>query len=116
MSKESIIYNNRNDTPAIRGTRLTVYSIMDFYFDGETSEAIAEFFRITPEEAQAAIEYINGHMAALMPHYQKMLERNRQGNSPEVEALLAKSHENLLRLKAEFDRKRAEAASARIAG
>src|SRR5437660_879232 len=104
-------------SPAIRGTRLTVYSIMDNYFSGETSEAIAEFYHITLEEAQAATDYIDQHMAQLMPRYRKMLQREREGNPPEIERLFERSREKLIRIKAELERKRAgEARDARVAG
>jgi uncharacterized protein (DUF433 family) len=115
-SDEPIIRNNRNNTPAVRGTRLTVYSIMDNYFDGETAESIAEFYRISFEEAAASIDYINSHMVELMPDYRKMLETDRQGNPPHIEAIFAKSHEKLIRLKAEFDAKRVEAHDVSVAG
>ena len=115
MPDEPIIRLNRNNTPAIRGTRLTVFSIMDHYFGGATPEWITDFFQVKPEETDAAIAYINSHMAELMPMYRKMLERDQRGNSPEVEAKFARAHEKLMRLKAEFERRKAEAANARIA-
>jgi uncharacterized protein (DUF433 family) len=114
---EPIIRLNPNRTPAVRGTRLTVYSIMDLYFGGETPEVIAEFFRIPVGDAQAAIDYINDHMRELMPHYRRMIQRDRQGNPPHIEAILAKSHEKLMQKKRELEQKRAmEAGDARAAG
>ena len=107
MPDEPIIQNFGN-SPAVRGTRLTVYAIMDNYFDGETAESIAEFYRITLEEAKAATDYIDLHMAELMPPYRKMLERDRQGNPPHIEALLAQSHEKFMKLKASIDKARLE--------
>ena len=117
MPDEPIIRLNGNNTPAIRGTRLTVYSIMDHYFSGDTMERIAEVFRIPVEEAEAAAHYIDGHMAELMPSYRRMLQRDREGDSPEVRATYAASHARLMARKAELERKAMEGSGdARIAG
>jgi uncharacterized protein (DUF433 family) len=114
---EPIIRRNGNHAPAVRGTRLTVYSIMDLYFAGETPEAIAEFFRIPLGDAQAGIDYIDAHMRDLMPHYRQMLQRDRQGNPPHIEAILAQSHEKLMRKKQELEQQRLRGAGdARAAG
>ena len=114
MTDEPIIRNFGN-SPAIRGTRLTVYAIMDNYFDGETIESIADFYKIPIEDAKAAADYIDAHMAELMPPYRKMLERDRQGNPPHIELLLTQSHEKLMRLKEAHDKER-EAANVQVAG
>jgi len=104
-------------TPAIHGTRLTVYHIMDFYFAGYTAEAMADFYKLPVGDVQAAIDYIDDHMRELMPHYRQMLERDRRGNPPHIEAILTKSHEKLMRLKHDLERKQArEAGDARAAG
>ena len=105
MADVPIIRNNRNNIPAVRGTRLTVYNIMDHSLAGRTAAWIAEFYRITPEDAQAALDYIAEHNLELMPKYQRDLEWARRGNSPEVEALFAESHRKLMRLKEELDQK-----------
>jgi len=110
MSDEPIIRLNRNNTPAIHGTRLTVYSIMDHYFDGWSIQSMAKLFRIPFEDAVAAVDYINSHMSDLMPEYHKMLERDRQGDSPEVRARYAESHARLMAKKEELDRRKREGA------
>jgi hypothetical protein len=117
MSDKPIIRLNRNNTPAVNGTRLTVYAIMDHYFAGWSVESLAELYGITSEESAAAVDYINSHMAALMPVYRRMLERDRQGDSPEVRARYAESHARLMALKDELDRKKREGTGdVRIAG
>lgn len=108
MPDEPIIRLNRNDTPAIHGTRLTVYSIMDYYFSGRSAEFIADLFRVSIEEVLAAQDYINSHMAELMPQYHRMLERDRQGDPPEVRARYAASHARLMALKEKLDRSKLE--------
>ena len=117
MTDEPIIRPNRNNTPAIRGTRLTVYTIMDHYFSGWSTASMADLFRITLEECNAAVMYINSHMNELMPVYQKMLERDRQGDPPEVRARYAESHDRLMALKEKLDhQKREGAGDVRVAG
>ena len=121
MSHKPIIFSNFSGAPSVRGTRLSIYSIMDFYLAGDRVDFIAESFGIGLEDAQAAIQYIDEHREELMPRYSEILERNRKGNPPHIEALFAKSHEKLMRLKAEFDRINADkpttgVVDARIAG
>jgi uncharacterized protein (DUF433 family) len=104
-------------TPAIRGTRLTVYHIMDHYVANDPVEEVAEFYKLPVGDVVAAYAYIDEHKAEMMPEFEKMLERERRGNPPHIEAILAKSHEKLMRLKAELDRRHAgETGDARAAG
>ena len=110
MPDEPIIRPNFSGAPSIRGTRLSVYSIMDFHFAGDPPEEIADAFRITLDEARAAMTYIDEHKEELMPRYQEILDRNRRGNPPHIEAMLRQSHEKFVRLQAEFARKKAVAA------
>ena len=108
MPGEPIIRLNGNNTPAIRGTRLTVYAIMDYYFRGRSPEFIANLFSIPSEDIVAAQDYINTHMAELMPPYRRMLERDRQGDPPEVRARYAESHARLMARKEEVERRNRE--------
>ncbi len=90
---------------------------MDNYFSGETPEAIAQFYRITLEEARAATDYIDGHMTELMPHYRAMLERDRQGDPPQVRERYAESHARLMALKEKLERQKTQRdGDARAAG
>ena len=115
---EPIIVPNYSGTPSIRGSRINVYHVLDHYLARRPVECVAEFYGRTVEEIAAAYGYIDKHLAELMPEYETMLARERHGNPPHIEALLAKSHEKLMRLKAEFDRRHAdeEAGDARAAG
>src|SRR6185312_1563681 len=55
MSAEII---ERGRGPEIKGTRITVYSIMDYLGDGIESSQIAAELRLTVAEVEAAITYI----------------------------------------------------------
>jgi uncharacterized protein (DUF433 family) len=61
MSDEPVIRPNRNGVPAINGTRLTVYSIMDRYFAGAGLREISDFYRITEQEAVSAMTELQSH-------------------------------------------------------
>ena len=44
--------------PSIAGTRITVYSVMDYIKANRSKEYILQFLRVTPEQLDAAFEYI----------------------------------------------------------
>jgi uncharacterized protein (DUF433 family) len=85
----------RGRGPEIEGTRITVYRIMDYVRDGDQVESIAAELRITPEQVKAALEYIGTHWDQINSAYDQLLERDRQGNPPWVEALRARTPEEL---------------------
>jgi len=115
MIDEQTIRPNRNGMPAIRGTRLTVYSIMDHYFAGAGLGEISDFYRITLEEASSAVDFINSHMNELMPTYREMLNRDARGNSARVNKLLLDAHGKLIELRTEL-RHQARAENAPVTG
>lgn len=75
--------------PSIAGTRITVYTVLEYLIRGRSRETIAEWLRVTPEQVQAAIDYIADNDLEVLRQYAKIMERIRRGNSPEVEAKLA---------------------------
>jgi uncharacterized protein (DUF433 family) len=78
------IVNNR-----IAGTRITVFDVYLYLKDGHWSNAqIAEFLRLTPEQMDVAVQYIEEHKAQVLEVHQQIEERNARGNPPEVEAKL----------------------------
>lgn len=85
----------RGRGPEIEGTRITVYTVMDYVRAGEPPEKIADYLQLCPEQVEAAIEYIEAHREEVDREYERILERVRKGNPPWVEALLAKSAEEL---------------------
>lgn len=103
----------RGRGPEIEGTRVTVYRIMD-YLDGVIpTEEIAAELRISVEQVEAALAYIAAHREEVDREYAKIMERIRLGNPPWVEALRAKSPEELkerLRARGKKDLAHAESA------
>ena len=97
MSSDDFIHD-RGRGPEIKGTRITVYSILDFMIEGWHRERIAAFFQLHPEEVQAAMEYVREHTLEVLREYVRILERSEQGNPPEVQAKADARHEQFLRL------------------
>ena len=96
--KSADFIHDRGRGPEITGTRITVYSILDFMIEGWHCERIAEFFRVHPEEVQAAMDYVREHTLEVLREYVKILERSERGNPPELQAKLDASHERFREL------------------
>lgn len=89
-------------THRIDGSRTTVYHVMDYYVENDPVDSIARELRLSIEQVRAAIAFIESHKVVVQANYQKMLDRDERGNSPEVEAILARNREKFLRLKEEL--------------
>jgi len=77
---------DRGRGPEIAGTRITVYDVMDYHKHGWHRDRIAAQFRLSSNQIQAALDYIEAHEAEVAAQYQRILDR--QKNSPEVQAKL----------------------------
>ncbi len=99
--------HDRGRGPEIRGTRITVYDVMDS-MDDWTAAQIAALFKLTVEEIQVALDYIAAHRDEVTADYQKILARHAKGNSPEVLEIIKGSHERLLARVAELKRIKGE--------
>lgn len=95
-SNEVIIDRGRG--PEIKGTRITVYDVLDYVIEGWHPARIAAFFRISSDQVLAAMEYIQEHTLEVITDYQKILERCARGNPPELQAKLDANHEKFLEL------------------
>jgi uncharacterized protein (DUF433 family) len=91
MSSSELIHD-RGRGPEIKGTRITVYAILDFMIAGWHSERIADFFELHPQQVDAAMEYVREHTLEVLREYVKILERSEQGNPPELQAKLDANH------------------------
>jgi uncharacterized protein (DUF433 family) len=101
MNSEEVIID-RGRGPEIKGTRITVYSILDYVLEGWHPHRIATFFRIGSRQVEAAIDYIEQHRTEVMADYQKILDRAARGNPPELQAKLDANHERFLELVAKI--------------
>jgi uncharacterized protein (DUF433 family) len=119
MSDSQSIIHDRGRGPEIRGTRITVYDILDHYPDkGWRPEQIAALFRLSIDQVHAALEYIEEHRVELQPKYQRMLDLVKQGDPPEAVARHPESHARLMALKEKLHQqtKAQRAGNARAAG
>lgn len=80
--KESKIID-RGRGPEIAGTRITVYSVMDYYTNGWHRDQIAMQLRLSSRDIQAAIDYIEAHKEEVQAEYQKILDRHRNYKYPD---------------------------------
>ena len=83
---------DRGRGPEIAGTRVTVYDILDYLELGWQHTAIAGFFRLSSDQVQAAIQFIEEHQEEVTADYRKILERSARGNPPEVQTRLDAIH------------------------
>jgi uncharacterized protein (DUF433 family) len=88
----------RGRGPEIKGTRITVYSILDYLLEGWHAERIAAWFDVSSGQVEAAIEYIREHTIEVLKDYIQILERAARGNPPELQVELDASHKKFLEL------------------
>jgi uncharacterized protein (DUF433 family) len=94
---------NRGDGPRIEGTRITVYTVLEYVRTGETRDSIAAALNLSSREVEAAMDYIRENQAAVNAGYELILARIRKGNSPEIEAKLQVSREKLRAMRARME-------------
>ena len=73
-TKTSLIVENER----IAGTRTTVYSVMDYITAGHDREYTLRFLPITPEQLDAAYEYIEQHREEVEKNYARILQREEE--------------------------------------
>jgi uncharacterized protein (DUF433 family) len=91
MSDAKIVNVDRN--PRIAGTRITVYTILEYVQEGWRRDDIAFWLKLKKDQVEAAIQYIEEHKEAVMAKYEKIMERINRGNPPELQAKLDAGHE-----------------------
>jgi uncharacterized protein (DUF433 family) len=84
MNAHELIHD-RGRGPEIKGTRITVYDILDYALECWPPERIAALFDLQTNQVEAAIEYIGEHKIELLTEYVKILERCQRGNPPELQ-------------------------------
>lgn len=84
---EPLIIDQGNG-PEFTDTRITVYDVLDYLLMAWEPPRIAALLRLTVEQVHAAVEYIMNHKRAVLTSYLAMLDREAQGNPPELQARL----------------------------
>jgi uncharacterized protein (DUF433 family) len=74
--------------PRIKGTRITVYAVLEYLQAGWQRDEIARLFRLEPHQVEAAIHYIETHKEEVTAEFNKIMARIARGNPPELQARL----------------------------
>jgi uncharacterized protein (DUF433 family) len=61
--------------PSIKGTRLTIYHLMEYLKDGWTPKHTAQWFDLTPEEMDEVMAYLKANEAKLEEKYAEVMRR-----------------------------------------
>ena len=70
----SVIETGRG--PCIAGTRITVFSVMDFLMSGQSRERIKQLLLISDDQLDAVLEYIDAHRSAVEKEYNEIVQRS----------------------------------------
>jgi uncharacterized protein (DUF433 family) len=97
MNEVKIIDVDRN--PRVAGTRISVYAILEYLQGGWQAADVAFWLGLTRDQVDAAIRYIDEHREEVNAEFEKIRERIKQGNPPELQAKLDAAHDKLHALK-----------------
>ena len=86
MSEPRIV--DRGDGPKIEGTRITVYTVLEYLRADRTRDWIAAMLTLSSQQVQAAMDYIQTHSDAVNAEYDSILMRIQKGNAAHVEEQL----------------------------
>lgn len=93
MTKPRIV--DRGDGPKIQGTRITVYTILEYLRAGRTRDWIAAMLHLSSEQVQAAMDYIHDHDTQVNAEYATIVARIEKGNAAQVEERLRANREKV---------------------
>jgi uncharacterized protein (DUF433 family) len=78
--------------PSIAGTRITVYSVMDYIKNNRSKEYILEMMPlITADQLEAVYEYIEQHREAVEKEYEQILRRSAERQEKAKQVWLARA-------------------------
>jgi uncharacterized protein (DUF433 family) len=86
---------HRGDGPKIEGTRITVYTVLEYLRAGRTRDGIAAMLNLSSCQVQAAMDYMRDHEEEVNKDFELIMARIRKGNPPEVEEKLRRNREKL---------------------
>src|SRR5262245_45998813 len=93
MTKPRVV--DRGDGPKIAGTRITVYTVLDYLRAGRTRDWIAALLNLSSAQVQAAMDYIRDHDTQVNADDETILARIAQGKSTQVEKQLRANREKV---------------------
>lgn len=78
--------------PSIAGTRITVYSIMDFFKNNRSKEYILQRMpMITAEQLDAVYDYVEQHRAEVEQDYARILRRSAEAQAESARIMRERS-------------------------
>lgn len=86
---------DRGDGPKIAGTRITVYTVLEYFRAGRSRDWIAALLHLSSAQVQAAIDYIRDHPTQVNAEYETIIARITRGNPPQVEERLRANREKV---------------------
>ncbi|MGO8690075.1 MAG: hypothetical protein ACLQLG_10610 [Thermoguttaceae bacterium] len=88
------VIHDRGRGPEIVGTRITVYNLLPYFLEPDTTEAlICQIYdSLAPQQVAAARAYVLNHFEAVMAEHHRIEARNAAGNPPEVAERLERTH------------------------
>jgi uncharacterized protein (DUF433 family) len=93
MTKPRVV--DRGDGPKIAGTRITVYTVLDYLRAGRTRDWIAALLNLSSAQVQAAMDYIRDHDTQVNAEYKAIVARIEKGNPAQVEEQLRANREKV---------------------
>jgi hypothetical protein len=72
-----------------------VYTVLEDVRAGRSRDWIAAALGLSSRQVQAALDYIRDNEARVSADYEKIVERIRKGNPPQIEAKLRANREKL---------------------
>jgi uncharacterized protein (DUF433 family) len=75
MSEPNGIIVQTGRGPSIKGTRLTIYSLMEYLKDGWTPKHTAQWFNLTPEEMEEVMAYLKANEEELEKQYAEVMRK-----------------------------------------
>src|SRR5262245_7692678 len=98
---------NRGRGPEIKGTRITVYTIVDYMKLGWHHSRIAIDLNLSSDQVLAAMKYIEENQKEVMAAYQRIVERSANAkNPPWVEEALAAGRATRIALQEQLRREK----------
>ena len=111
--------HDRGRGPEIKGTRITVYDILDYHVRGRDPAFIASVLGLSVDQVHYAVRYIDENKDEVMTAYDRIVERSNAAQAGERERVEA-ARSRVLAKKQESERSRRTTAggppSARAAG
>src|SRR5271157_2544740 len=97
---EAGLIHDRGRGPEIRGTRITVFTLLPYLLDPTaTEEYICCVNQLTPEQVSSARAYILNNPDTILAEHLRIEERMAAGNSPQVREKARQSRATFLRFK-----------------